>query len=91
MADSPESIRNGNPFTAFAKRSNWYHFLLGDGRETLRVFFAVLPQSLLLDYRILGPACTFPLLRAALKCFVVPWRPEGWEGMSTPRSVGFLR
>lgn len=56
----------------------------------LHVFFALPPQSLLLDHRFLGPACTFSLLRAALNCFVVPWRPEGWEGMSTPRRIGFL-
>lgn len=57
----------------------------------LHVFFAVPTQSLLLDYRFMGPACTFSLLRAALNCFVVPWRPEGWEGMSTPRRIAFLR
>lgn len=57
----------------------------------LHVFSVVPPQSLLLDYRVLGPACTFSLLKAPLKVFWCSWRPEGWKGMSTPRRVGFLR
>lgn len=32
---APKTIRNGNSFTAFAKRSSWYHLLFWDWREML--------------------------------------------------------
>lgn len=82
-----KTIRNGNAFTAFAKRSSWYCFEVEGKCSLTRVYSAVPAHTAkepVAASRFLRSCLLFSSSQGSTKVFssrcyfVVPWRPEDW-------------